>query len=189
MLVLIVALLCGLVAGYAAGGRLRNLERLDLRLPWLVLVAMAIQLVIFTPLGDAVGERASLVAHVASYALLLAFAAVNRRNLGVLLAGVGTALNAAVIVANDGYMPASRGALEFAGLLTAETTHNNSVVADHGAHLLPLGDVMAVPGEIPLVANVFSIGDLFIAVGVALLLATAMRASAPVTGVQAAGTR
>jgi hypothetical protein len=189
VLVLIVALLCGLAAGYALGGRLRNLERLDLRLPWLVILAMGIQLVIFTSLGDAVGETASLGAHAVSYALLLAFALLNRRNLGVLLAGVGTALNATVIIANGGYMPASRSALELAGLFTGETTHNNSVVADHGARLLPLGDVMAVPGGVPFVSNVFSVGDLFIAVGVALLLATAMRASARVTGVQTAGTR
>lgn len=189
MLVLIVATVAGLAAGYALGGRLRNLEHLSLRMPWLVLLALAVQLVIFTSLGDAVGESSSLVAHVASYGLLLVFVAVNLRHVGVLLAGLGTVLNAAVIVANGGYMPASTRALEMAGLRTTYTTHNNSVIADEGARLLPLGDVMAVPSDVPIFANVFSVGDVLIAVGVAVLLAAAMRAPAPVAGVQAAGSR
>jgi len=176
VLVLIVATVCGLVAGYALGGRLQNLESLHLRMPALVLLAMAVQLVIFTGLGGWLGESASIVAHVASYGLLLAFAFLNRGNLGIVLAGVGTLLNAVVIVANGGYMPASRWALDLAGLATTSATHNNSMVADEGARLLPLGDVMAVPGALPLLSNVFSVGDVLIIVGVAILIALAMRA-------------
>jgi hypothetical protein len=189
VLVLIVAMAAGLAAGYALGGRLRNLEHLQLRLTWLVVAALAVQLVIFSPLGDWVPEDASVAVHMASYALLLVFAVLNRGNVGVLLAGGGTLLNAVVITANGGYMPASRRALDLAGLVTTSATHNNSAVAEHGDHLLVLGDVMAVPGGIPFFSNVFSVGDVLIAVGVALLLATAMRAPAPVAGVQAAVTR
>jgi len=189
VLVLIVAMAAGLAAGYALGGRLRNLERLQLRLPWLVVLAMAVQIVIFSRLGSPLGETASLWGHVVSYALLLAFAVLNRRNLGVLLAGIGALLNAIVIVANGGYMPASKRALDLAGLIATSQTHNNSIVADESARLLPLGDVMAVPGGIPFFSNVFSMGDVLIAVGVTVLLATAMRAPAPVAGVQAAATR
>lgn len=176
MLTLVVAIACGLTAGYALGGRLRNLERLHLSSGWLVLVALAVQLVIFSPLGDPLGKTAPIVLHLATYALILLFAVVNRRNAGVLIAGAGAALNGVVIAANGGFMPASRAALEFAGLAVTSEPHNNSAVADGGAHLLFLGDVMAVPDGLPLVANVFSIGDLLIVLGVATLLATAMRA-------------
>ncbi len=181
MLVLIVATAAGLLAGYALGGRLHNLEHLSLRMPWLVLLSLAIQLVIFTSLGDGLGESASLVAHVATYALLLVFVAFNVGRPGVVLAGFGALLNATVIVANGGYMPASTRALEIAGLSTTVPTHNNSMVADGGVHLLRLGDVMAVPGSIPLLSNVFSIGDVVIALGVAILLAAGMCSSLPVT--------
>jgi Family of unknown function (DUF5317) len=189
VLVLIVALVCGLAAGYLTGGRLRHLEHLDLRHPWLVLLAMGIQLVIFTRLGSSISESASVWAHVSSYVVLLVFVILNRRNLGVVLAGLGTLMNATVIIINGGYMPASRRALEIAGRLADSSTYNNSIIANESAHLLPLGDVMAIPAGVPFFSNVFSVGDLFIVAGVALLLATAMRTPAPVTGVQTAGTR
>jgi len=165
VLVLIVAILAGLLAGYALGGRLGNLERL----------AMATQIVIFSPLGEPLGETACLLAHLGSYILLLAFVVMNRRDPGITFAGVGIVANFLVIVANRGYMPASQRALDLAGFATTSDTHNNSAVAHQGSHLLVLGDVMAVPGGIPFVSNVFSVGDVLIAGGVAMILAMAMR--------------
>jgi hypothetical protein len=167
--------LVGLLAGYARGGSLRNTEGLRLNAPWLVLLSLVVQVVIFSPLGAPLGEMAGLVLHLATYGLLLLFVVWNRDNAGVTFAGVGIAANAIVIAANGGYMPASRRALEMAGRLTEDATHNNSAVADHGARLLVLGDVMATPEWVPLVANVFSAGDVLIAGGVAMMLATAMR--------------
>ncbi len=174
MLVLAVALITGIAAGFARGGRLRNLEHLDLRLSWLVLVALGIQIVIFSPLGAPLSEAIAIAAHLSSYALLLTFALLNRRHAGICVAGIGTALNVIAIAANGGYMPTTERALSFAGLDVERGAHNNSLL-DEGVRLLPLGDIMAVPDWVPLVANVFSIGDVLIAAGVALLLATAMR--------------
>lgn len=178
MLVLTVALSAGLIAGYALGGRLGNLERLHLRLPWLVVLALAVQLVIFSPLGEPLGETAVVALHLASYGLLIAFAVANRRDIGVFVAGIGILLNTTVIAANEGFMPASATALEMSGRAAAAEPHNNSALADAGARLLPLGDVMAVPDWVPLVANVFSVGDVLIAAGVTVMLATGMRAPA-----------
>ena len=76
--------------------------------------------------------------------------------------------NLAAIVANGGVMPASGDALEAAGLVTdVEQFTNSGVVAD--PNLLFLGDVFAVPAGSPL-ANVFSIGDVCMALGVFLLI-------------------
>lgn len=176
MLVLAVALSAGLLAGYALGGRILHVEHLRLTAPWLVVSAMAVQLVIFSPLGRPLGETASIALHLASYACLIVFALLNLRSVGIAVAGAGTALNTLVIAVNGGYMPASERALEIAGLAAEAEPHNNSAVADAGARLLPLGDVFAVPDRVPLLANVFSVGDILIAAGVALLLAAAMRA-------------
>ncbi len=173
MLVLTVALIAGLGAGFALGGDIRNLDRLELRLPWLVLLAIAAQFVIFSPAGSSLGDQAIVAAHLASYALLLGFAALNVRRPGIALTGAGIVLNTVVIAANGGYMPASPWALQVAGLAGDAAVHNNSAVADGHARLLALGDVFAVPAWVP-VANVFSIGDVLIAAGVATLLAAAM---------------
>jgi hypothetical protein len=189
MLILVVAIVAGLGAGYALGGRLRNLENLKLRMSWLVILALTIQFVIFSPLGEPFGEAGVIVLHLVSYALLIAFAIVNWRDIGLRVAGLGITLNAIVIAANGGFMPASRTALEFAGFAVSTEPHNNSVLADDGVRLLFLGDIMSVPHWVPLIANVFSVGDLLITVGVATMLAAAMRRPAPVESADAQGAK
>ena len=71
-------------------------------------------------------------------------------------------------------MPASRAALRLAGLPVSAIPHNNSELATSGDHLRFLGDVFALPHSLPL-ANVFSIGDILIAIGLAWLIAEGMR--------------
>jgi hypothetical protein len=173
MLVLVTALMAGLVAGFVAGGRLQRISGLRLRVPWLVLVALALQLVAFGPIGEHLAGGAAVVLHLFSYALLIAFALLNLGYLGVRVMTVGLLCNAAAVFANGGFMPASRTALLAAGQLYAGDTSNNSRIAETGGHLLFLGDVFWVPSWLPL-ANVFSPGDVAIAVGIALLLAMAM---------------
>lgn len=174
MLVLATALIGGLVCGFAVGGRLGNLAALHLRLAWLVLVALGLQVVAFSPIGQRLGEHPVVVLHLASYALLLTFGGLNLRLSGLKIATFGIACNALAIAVNGGFMPATRSALITAGHLYASDTSNNSRIAEN-AHLLFLGDVFALPSWLPL-ANVFSIGDVAVAFGVALFIATAMRA-------------
>lgn len=174
MLVLLTALLVGLAAGYLSGGRLGNLAGLTLTGPWLVLVALGLQFVAFSPAGAALGQPAAVVLHLASYALLVWFVVLNRRSTGVLIAGLGLSLNLLAIVANGGYMPASRTALAIAGAAYSGDTHNNSAVIGATTHLGFLSDIFAVPSWVP-AANVFSIGDLLIVAGIAVLLVASMR--------------
>lgn len=174
MLVVLTALIAGVTAGYVAGGRLRNLERLSLRRSWLVLAALALQVAAFSPLEAALPSPSPVVLHIVSYVLLTWFAVLNRRRLGVAIAGLGLVLNFIVIVANGGFMPADRAALELAGASYGGETANNSAVIGTGTHLAFLGDIFAVPSWVP-AANVFSVGDVLIVVGVAVLLAAAMR--------------
>jgi hypothetical protein len=175
MLVLTVTILLGLAAGYALGGRLSNLSHVNLEHTWLVVASIVPQLVIFTPLGEGIDDTVSVVIHLGTYLMLLTFIALNRRDPGITFAGVGVAANALVIFANGGYMPASPRALEYAGFVVTSDTHYNSAVADNGVRLLVLGDVMATPDWMPLVGNVFSVGDVLIAVGVAIVIARGMR--------------
>jgi hypothetical protein len=178
VLVLLAALLLGLAAGYARGGRLANIHNLQLRLGWLVIGALAIQLVAFSALRDRLGSDGVIVLHLVSYGALLVFAAFNIRSLGVVLAAIGAALNALAIAVNGGYMPATRSALSSAGRLYAGDTSNNSRIADADTRLRFLCDTFAVPHSVPL-ANVFSVGDVFVALGVAIVLSGAMTASPP----------
>jgi hypothetical protein len=170
----------GIVAGLLRRGNLANLGRLRLRAIWLIFVALLIQLLIF-PLG-AGGPLVTVGTayfHLLSYAILLAFVVVNRRYPEILVMGAGLLLNLIVIAVNGGYMPASPTALRRAGLpdvaaaLEAGLGEANTVLMTERTRLNFLGDFLYLPGWVPL-ASAFSIGDVVLGVGLAVILARRM---------------
>jgi hypothetical protein len=179
MLVVLTALIVGVAAGFLAGGRLRNFDCLALTRPWLVLTALGLQLVAFSPVGAALPQPTTVILHFASYGLLTWFVVLNRHYRGVSIAGLGLGFNLVAIAANGGYMPASKAALDLAGAAYSGDALNNSALIGPGTHLAFLGDIFAAPAWIP-AANVFSVGDVLIVAGIALLLAAAMRGASAV---------
>src|SRR5215210_9415880 len=124
------------------GGRLSRVGEVRIRWVGLAVAAFAVQVVLVTvvPDGDATLHR---ILHVATYALAAACLLRNLDLRFVWLVGVGGLLNLVAIAANGGVMPASRGALEVAGLDVQSGFANSDFVA--GAHVAFLGDVFAVP--------------------------------------------
>jgi hypothetical protein len=149
------------------GGRLRHLAEIRFRAAWLALAAIAVQILIISvvPGGPPALYRG---VHLASYVLVGAFVIANRTIPGLPLIGLGGALNLVAIVANGGVMPASPPALDAAGVRPDAGEFENSVAVTD-ARLGWLGDVFATPGFLP-VDNVYSVGDLIIAVGVLVVL-------------------
>lgn len=166
------AVLVGLIVGFVAGGRLTALGELRIRWAPLILVGLLTQVVLFS---DAVAERIGSLGpplYVAS--TLLAVAAILRNITipGFPLVAVGAASNMAAIVANGGFMPASPAALAALGKDTPTIYSNSSVVPNPA--LEPLTDVFALPAWLPF-ANIFSIGDVILGVGIAMCLVVVMR--------------
>jgi hypothetical protein len=161
----------GLLAGFALGGSLERLGRIQVRLAWVAVLAVAVQLVLFSPLGDAIPADAGRAIYVASTAAVLIVVLANVRVPGIPLVVAGAALNLAAILANGGAMPADPAALATAGI-ALDGPSNSVVVADPA--LRPLTDIYALPGWLPL-ANVFSVGDVLIGLGVVVVIAAAMR--------------
>lgn len=168
---LLPSLLLGIGLAITLGGRPGRLAAVKFRLSWVVFIALAIQVVIFSRLGDNIPHDRVRWLHLASYGLLLAFAAANFRIKALLPLLGGVLLNAIAIGANGGSMPISRTAARAAGAPSLEGT-NVSPTADH---LHFLGDVFALPSRIPIFANTFSVGDLLIGLGViAFVVATSL---------------
>jgi hypothetical protein len=137
-----------------------------------MLLGLLIQVLLFsTPLSDRVGTAGPPI-YVGSTALVLVALLRNWRIIGVPVIGVGAISNLSAIVANGGYMPADPGALAVVGG-DIPTSYSNSTVVAHPA-LQPLTDIFALPPWLPL-ANVFSIGDVLIALGVCVVIVAAMR--------------
>jgi hypothetical protein len=167
----------GIVAGYLRGGGLSRLADLPLRWVWLAIGALAAQVVLFLPgVGEALGGLAP-VAYVATGVAILAVVLRNLRIPGMAIVAAGAACNLVAIVANGGSMPASPAALASLGWTASEAYSNSVVLADPA--VAPLTDLFAMPAWLPF-ANVFSVGDVLIAVGIAVVVARGMgRRAAP----------
>jgi hypothetical protein len=161
----------GIVAGYLLGGRLDRLAEVRFRWAPLALLGLAVQVALFSePLAEGVSDAAPLIYVVSTVVVLVAVL----RNLhipGVAIVALGAASNLVAIVANGGFMPADPAALAAVGGLLPGYS-NSSVVAD--PVLEPLTDLFALPAWLPF-ANVFSVGDVVIGIGVAVTIAAAMR--------------
>jgi len=163
----------GIALGWLLRGRLDGLMHLDFRWAWLAVGGLVVQVVLFTPLGSALAGDA-LVPPIYIASTLAVFVAVvrNVRMPGMAIVAAGALCNLVAITANGGLMPADAGALALAGF-SGPGDHTNSVVLEAPA-FEPLTDIYAIPAWLPL-ANVFSVGDVLIGVGVAVAIVAAMR--------------
>ena len=162
-MILVVLLVLALMAVPLAGGRLGALLELRFRAAWLLVLAFVIQVALAWLPGETSDLR--LAVHAATYPMGLAFVWINRDVPGLWLIAVGALSNGIAIVVNGGVMPTTVEALRTAGLdVDPQVFANSAALSD--PRLLFLGDVFAIPSSVPF-ANVFSVGDVLIAVGVA----------------------
>lgn len=163
----------GIALGYLFGGRLEHLEGLRFRVAWLAVAGLIVQLILFSGLVDRfVGGGLGAAVYVGSTAAVLVAVLANVGIPGVPLVAIGAVSNLAAVLANGGVMPTTVAALEAAGLSPRGGFSNSAVLADPS--LAPLTDVYAVPAGIPL-ANVFSVGDVLIGIGIVAVIALGMR--------------
>ncbi len=171
--------LVAIVIALLRGGQLTRLAYLPVRHSYLIIAGLLLQILIFSPWWRQTMGTA-LVPHLYVLSMGIVFAALilNFRLPGMALITLGLCLNLLAITANGGYMPASPDALRTAGfgerLTSADATvQNNSSVIDEHTRLWLLADVFAIPADFPL-ANVFSIGDVLLALGAAHLVYATM---------------
>ena len=170
------ALILGLTVGLVSGGHLSGLSRLTFKWAWVFVAGLATQIALFSdPVTERIGALGVPI-YVLSTALVLTAVLANRAMPGMLVVALGAASNLTAIVANGGYMPASAEALAALGKVP-KTVYSNSALLPDPA-LGPLTDIFALPRWLPW-ANIFSIGDLLIGLGVILVIVVAMRRPGP----------
>ena len=157
---LLPSLLIGLALALVLGGKPSRLAEVRFRASWTVLLSLAVQLVLFSDLGAGLSQSVRGALHIATYVLLLAFAAANIRIVALVPVLIGVALNALAITVNGGVLPLSTTAADAAGI---DESHGGNV-SSQAEHLRFLGDIFALPSQLPL-ANTFSIGDILIGLG------------------------
>ncbi len=162
----------GIVLGIVARGSLDGLLALGFRWAPLAIFGLLVQVVLFTAVGDQLAGGLGPAIYVLTTLAVFVAVARNWRLTGMPIVAAGALSNLVAITANGGFMPADAGALAMAGF-GGPGDHTNSVVLAHPA-LQPLTDIFALPAGVPL-ANVFSVGDVLIGVGVIVVIVAAMR--------------
>lgn len=116
-------------------------------------------------------ESKYIYIHLLSYLFILITLILNIRLYSVKLILAGTALNMVAIFSNHGLMPVSRKAIESFGQLAADSSRLDfkHILIDQNTNFPFLADILATPGWYPL-KNILSIGDIFIAVGIFILI-------------------
>ncbi len=172
---LIAGIAFGLALGLLLGGRLEHLADVRLRYLRLLFLAVIVRFGTEAMLGYGVGVvdtlRVPLLGF--AYGLLLLTLWQNRGYPGLALAFVGIASNAVTILANGGRMPVWDTAFRMSGLRgELSSVLHVQLPAGSGpeffAHLGPLSDLIPIPFW-PL-NNVASIGDVFLATGLAFFV-------------------
>jgi MFS family permease len=178
--VLILALVVGIVGGLLAGGRITNIANVHLRFVWLLFLGLIIRYATQWAIENGIPgvELLRLPLFGAGFLVLLVGLWFNREQPGFPLAFVGILLNAGAILINGGSMPVWEPSVIAAGLSPADVgTGFYKLVGETAAGGLPpeflatagpLGDIIPIP--IPFLRNVASIGDLFLASGLAFFL-------------------
>lgn len=161
-----IAVALGLVAGLAAGGRPGAAPGRPLRWWATVLVGAAVQV---AAVALDLDGAAATVAVLASYALLVTFAAANLRLAGMAVVLGGLTLNLTSMVANGG-MPVRDSALVATGLvaeadLPAVDLGPKRHLETPADRLPALGDVIPVRS----LRQVLSVGDVVLAAGVVVV--------------------
>ena len=170
-MLLLVALVIGLLAGIATGGKLGNVANLSIRWPWLVVAALVVrEAAILSPLSGVDGVQYLYVAALAALVAWTAWHATRLR--GAWIVAIGAALYLLVVIVNGARMPV---ATELAGRLVERGHIGQYVVMGSGTNLGWLGDWIGVPGPL---GGAYSPGDVVIAIGIAAVAFFATRQAA-----------
>ena len=162
----------GILAGLVVGGSVGNLSGFRFRWAALAVAGLLVQVVLFTPTGDQLAGASGPAIYVASTAAVFVAVLRNIRLQGMAVVALGSVSNLVAIAANGGAMPADPGALAIAGLDGAGEHTNSVVLAEPTLRLLT--DIFGIPAWLPF-ANVFSVGDVLIGVGIVIVIAAVMR--------------
>lgn len=171
----ILSIIIAIIIGYLYKGQLRNLMQLQIQGFAFIFASFLVELMAKMLLKMNIIELGivSYTLHLITYVLLFIMLFKNKKNLGFKFIGVGSLLNALVIFANDGIMPVGQWALSKLGISTTTQIEGMYLVMNDKMNFRILGDIL--PVHLKKIAFILSIGDLFIMLGIILVIAQGMK--------------
>ncbi len=163
MFFVLMVLAIAVVASLLRGGRFSRLAHAPLRWVWLLFVGVLLQvaadILVILEVLQATGPLAYGLL-LSSQLVVVTWALANWQLPGLILVGIGLALNAAVMAAN-GAMPVDPEAIAALGRDSGDLVRGKHVLMDDDTRLPWLADIWPVP---PL-RSIISVGDVVLAAG------------------------
>ncbi|MCX7708600.1 MAG: DUF5317 domain-containing protein [Clostridia bacterium] len=176
-MVYLAAIAAGLLIGLLFRGKPSNLLSFKLKKTWILLLAFVLQSSsqILAVRGFDFAIRYSLLLNSIVFCMLLTVIWSNKQYLGILTVGLGCLLNALVMTLNGGKMPVSEELLlreQMFDILEIYRIGGDGkhILATDSTQLAFLGDMIDIPGKLGYIAKFISIGDVFVIMGLCILV-------------------
>jgi hypothetical protein len=168
------AAVVAIIIGYLLKGRLKNIEQVDIKCIWLIVISFGIEFAIVMLIQNGKLERGTLtyVLDLGMYAILVAFTYINRKNKMIMLMGIGFLLNCIPIFLNGGAMPVGEEAIRISGIPSNIEREGLYTLINDQTKFWFLGDIIPFIG---LRRYAMSIGDVISAIGMMAIIITGMR--------------
>jgi hypothetical protein len=166
------AVLIGLAVGLLLGGRPLALAEITFRWWPLIVIGFVGQVALFSVQVTSWIGDAGPPLYVATTLMVGAAVLRNLAIPGMPLIVAGAVCNMAAILANGGFMPATPEAMAALGKSISNVYTNSRIEPEPALPILI--DRFALPTWLPM-ANVYSVGDVLLGVGVAVLIVVTMR--------------
>lgn len=174
-------LVLSLIVAKIRKGKLKNLENIEIRAWYLLLIAASIQIVLSLLKGRGYGllfKDYFIYLHMISYLLMFICILLNLNKNSMKAFLIGIVLNFIVIFANGGKMPVSMsGIWGINDNIGSQLPLNEFDIKHQGitpdTRLVYLSDIILIPEPYPL-PKILSIGDIFLMIGLFMFLQEAM---------------
>lgn len=170
---LIAGVVVAIVVGYLRKGKISNFENVQFKLWYLVTVAFLIQFISFNE--QIINEELFYILHLLSYVIIMGVFILNRHLKSVWIVAAGHLMNFLVIAVNQGKMPVrmTDRIMELTGGNPYFDRGHMMLVEETRLKIFADLFVLDIP-VIPI--SVFSIGDVFLVLGIFLLIQKGMLA-------------
>ena len=176
-------IILALIIGVLIGGKLTRLADIQIKHVWLIFVPAL--MFVFAWIVASVSGISHIhwiygTLHLTGIAALVVLSLINTKIPGAKLITIGLILNAIVICANGGFMPASVRSINILygqkyAQQTMHSTHVRSSIMDSHTKLPVLCDIIPIKTPMKIFRGIYSIGDMFLSAGIFIAIILIMR--------------
>ncbi|WP_346899230.1 DUF5317 family protein [Clostridium sp. UBA7503] len=160
------SIILGVVLGYLLKGNIENLNNLEIKGWWLIVLGFLVEFImkIFLKSGHLEIGSLTYVLNIVMYSCIMAFIYINRKYKMILVIGIGFLLNIVVILGNGCTMPISTKAMDILNVSGQVETKGLYSIISVETKFKFLADV--IPYKLWKYGGIASIGDIILSIGI-----------------------